>query len=207
MKNKGCFLALGVIALIALGLVVFAVGKYNALVELNQEVDKQWAQVENVYQRRADLIPNLVSTVKGAADFEKGTLESVIKARARATQVNISATDSPQTAQQLKEFQEAQGELSSALSRLLVTVERYPEIKANANFRDLQAQLEGTENRIAVERKRFNEAAQGFNTAVKRFPTVLFAGLMGFQPKPYFEAAPGAERPPEVKFDFGGESS
>jgi LemA protein len=206
MKNKGCILALGLVGLIVLGF-IFGIGKYNTLVGLDQEVDKQWAQVENVYQRRADLIPNLVSTVKGAADFEKKTLESVIEARARATQVNISADNAPQTAQQLKQFQEAQGELSSALSRLLVTVERYPDIKANANFRDLQAQLEGTENRIAVERKRFNEAAQGFNTAVKRFPTVLFAGLMGFQPKPYFDAAPGAERPPEVEFNFGGESS
>ena len=208
MKSKGCFVALALTAsLIVLGLIVFGAGKYNMLVGLEQEVDKQWAQVENVYQRRADLIPNLVSTVKGAAEFEKETLESVIEARARASQVNISATSAPQTAQQLKQFQQAQGELSSALSRLLVTVERYPEIKANANFRDLQAQLEGTENRIAVERKRFNEAAQGFNTAVKRFPTVLFAGLMGFQPKPYFEATSGAERPPEIKFDFGTKNS
>lgn len=191
-------------ALVVIGLIVTAVGTYNSLVGLDQEVDKQWAQVENVYQRRADLIPNLVATVKGAAEFEKETLEGVIEARAKATQVKLSTDNAPATAEQLKQFQQAQGELSSALSRLLVTVERYPDIKANANFRDLQVQLEGTENRIAVERKRFNEAAQGFNTAVKRFPTVLFAGLMGFDPKPYFEAAPQADTPPEVEFDFSG---
>jgi LemA protein len=193
--------------LAALVLVLYAVGKYNSLVGLDQEVDKQWAQVENAYQRRADLIPNLVATVEGAADFERETLEAVIEARARATQVNVVAGDAPETAEQLRQFQAAQGELGSALSRLLVTVERYPDIKANANFRDLQTQLEGTENRIAVERNRFNEAAQGFNTAVKRFPAVLFASMMGFQPKPYFDSTPGAERPPAVEFDFGGNRS
>lgn len=206
MKKTGCLVAIGVIVVIVLGLVATGVGKYNSLVALEQQVDKQWAQVENVYQRRADLIPNLVATVKGAADFEKTTLENVIEARAKATQIQIDASNAPATAEQLKQFQEAQNGLSSALSRLLVTVERYPELKANANFRDLQVQLEGTENRIAVERKRFNEAAVDFNTAVKQFPTVLFAGMMGFGDKPYFEATPGSERPPEVEFGFGDET-
>ncbi len=203
MKKTGCLVAIGVIVVIVLGVVATGVGKYNSLVALEQQVDKQWAQVENVYQRRADLIPNLVATVKGAADFEKTTLENVIEARAKATQIQIDASNAPATAEQLKQFQEAQNGLSSALSRLLVTVERYPELKANANFRDLQVQLEGTENRISVERKRFNEAAVDFNTAVKQFPTVLFAGMMGFGDKPYFEATPGSEQPPEVEFGFG----
>lgn len=205
MKGKGCLLGVGVLALIVVVLGLSAVGKYNGLVALDQEVDKQWAQVENVYQRRADLIPNLVSTVKGAAEFEKTTLESVIEARAQATQVQVNAGEAPATAEQLRQFQQAQDGLGSALSRLLVTVERYPELKANANFRDLQVQLEGTENRITVERKRFNDVAQNFNTAVKQFPTVLFAGMMGFGPKPYFEAQAGAEQAPEVNFDFGAQ--
>src|SRR5512134_1336502 len=188
----GCaVLALAVI--LVAGLMVG--GIYNRLVGLNEGVDSAWAQVENVYQRRADLIPNLVSTVKGAAEFEKETLESVIEARARATQVNISAANAPQTAEQLKQFQEAQGELSSALSRLLVTVERYPDIKANANFRDLQAQLEGTENRIAVARGRYIDTVAEYNKLVRYFPTNLTARfLLGAEVRPTFEAREGTDK-------------
>src|SRR5687768_5084013 len=165
MKKYG----LGCGALIVVLLLVVLMGgcgSYNRLVGMAQGVDSQWAQVQNQYQRRADLIPNLVQTVSGAANFEKSTLESVIKARASATQVQVNANQAPATAEQLRRFEEAQGQLSSALSRLLVTVERYPELKANANFRDLQGQLEGTENRISVERMRFNEVVQRYNTAV-----------------------------------------
>jgi LemA protein len=153
--------------------------------------------VENVYQRRADLIPNLVATVRGAADFERGTLEAVVEARAKVGQVQFQGIP---RAQQLEAFENAQGELTSALSRLLVVVERYPELRATDSFRDLQAQLEGTENRISVERRRFNEAAQGYNTARRRFPAVLVAGLMGFEEYDYFEASAGAETPPKVEF-------
>jgi LemA protein len=156
----------------------------------------QWSQVENVYQRRADLIPNLVNTVKGYADFEKETLTQVIEARAKATSVNIN----PQNldAQSLKNFQDAQSGLTSALSRLMVVVEKYPELKANQNFLDLQAQLEGTENRITVERQKFNEAAQAYNVNIRKFPRNIFAGMFGFEKKAYFEAEQGAEKAPEV---------
>ncbi|MGV8039313.1 MAG: LemA family protein [Thermoanaerobaculaceae bacterium] len=153
--------------------------------------------MENVYQRRADLVPNLVETVKGARDFERDTLTAVVEARAKISQINLGRVP---TAGELQQFQSAQDGLSSALSRLLVVVERYPELKATEAFRDLQAQLEGTENRITVERKRFNDAAQAFNTARRRFPTVLFAGLLGFSERPYFQATPGSDRPPQVKF-------
>lgn len=172
---------------------------YNSLVALEEGVDAAWSQVENVYQRRADLVPNLVETVKGAAAFEQETLTAVIEARAKATQVTLSPEmlNDPQA---LERFQAAQGELTGALSRLMVTVERYPDIKANQNFRDLQAQLEGTENRIAVERRKFNETAQAFNTRVRRFPTSLIAGMTGFQRKAYFEADAGAEQVPQVEF-------
>jgi len=182
-------------------LVIFGININNSLVEKQEAVNSAWAQVENQYQRRADLIPNLVNTVKGAADFEQETLNSVIEARSKATSIQVSADDLNDP-QKLQQFQQAQAQLSGALSRLLVTVERYPELKANQNFRDLQTQLEGTENRIAVERKRFNDTAQGYNTSVRKFPTSLFAGMLGFERKAYFQADEGAEEAPTV--DFGG---
>ncbi|MCU0292217.1 MAG: LemA family protein [Thermoanaerobaculaceae bacterium] len=190
----GCGIVL-VVALVVVG--VMALGSYNKLVSLDEAVKAAWGQVENVYQRRTDLIPNLVETVKGARDFERDTLTAVVEARAKISQVNLGRVP---TAGELQQFQSAQDGLSSALSRLLVVVERYPELKATEAFRDLQAQLEGTENRITVERKRFNETAQAFNTARRRFPTVLFAGLLGFSERPYFQATPGSDRPPQVKF-------
>ncbi len=171
---------------------------YNNMVTLEEGVDGQWSQVENVYQRRADLIPNLVNTVKGYADFEKETLTQVIEARAKATSTTIRADNlSPESMQQ---FQQAQDGLGSALSRLMVVSERYPELKANQNFLELQAQLEGTENRIAVERKKFNEVVQSYNTTIRRFPASITAALFGFDRKGYFEAAEGSEKAPEVKF-------
>ena len=200
----GC---LGVGALLILIVVMGGCGSYNGLVRLSQGVDAQWAQVQNQYQRRAELIPNLVQTVSGAANFEKSTLSDIVKARASVGQVQLDATKSPNNAEQFKRFEQAQNELSSALSRLLVVVERYPELKANNNFRDLQAQLEGTENRVAVERMRFNEAVQKYNTTVNSLPTRLWAGIAGFPPKPYFSAAPGSETAPKVKFDFGTQPS
>lgn len=194
--NIKTLIGLGIIAL----LVFMGIGKYNTLVEQEQIVEQSWAQVENQYQRRADLIPNLVNTVKGAADFEQETLTDVIEARSRATSIEVSADDlnDPQKVQQ---FQQAQEQLSGALSRLLVTVEKYPELKANQNFRDLQVQLEGTENRISTERQRYNESVQGYNTTVKRFPNNIFAGLFGFEQKTYFEADEGAKEVPEVNFN------
>ncbi len=171
---------------------------YNSMVEKGETVDKSWAQVQNVYQRRADLIPNLVNTVKGAADFEKSTLTDVIEARSKATSMNIDASQLDETS--MKKFQAAQGELSGALSRLLVSVERYPELKANQNFLELQAQLEGAENRITVERKKFNDATGDYNTYIKQFPRVIYAGWFDFEKKPYFEADAGAEKAPEVQF-------
>jgi LemA protein len=192
-------LGCGLVVLAAVLLIGLAVaGTYNNLVKLDENVKNKWGQVENVYQRRADLVPNLVETVKGAAAFEKDTFTAVTEARARVGQINLGAN--VPDAQQLQKVQAAQDSLSSALSRLLVVVEKYPDLKATQNFRDLQVQLEGTENRIAVERKRFNDAAQEFNTARRRFPTVLFASLLGFSEKPYFQAAPGAEKAPQVKF-------
>jgi LemA protein len=179
------------------------VGSYNKLVGLNQAVDGQWAQVENAYQRRADLVPNLVSTVKGAAKFEQDTLTAVTEARAKVGQVSAQATEKmANDPEALKKFQEAQDGLSSALSRLMVISERYPELKATQNFRDLQSQLEGTENRIAVERMRFNEAAQAYNTERDRFPGVLVAKVMGgkFPEKAYFKAQSGAATAPKVEF-------
>ncbi|MDE7090810.1 MAG: LemA family protein [Bacteroidales bacterium] len=174
---------------------------YNKLVKAEEKVNSAWAQVENVYQRRADLIPNLVNTVKGAADFEQSTLTSVIEARAAATQVKISPENL--TAESLAQFEQAQGQVGSALGRLMVTVERYPELKATQNFQELQAQLEGTENRISVDRKNCHEVVQVYNTRLRRFPTNLIAGMFGFEKKPYFSAQPGAETAPEVNFDFG----
>ncbi len=196
----GVLVVLGVVALIiALG----AAASYNQLVRLAQAVDKQWAQVQNVYQRRLDLIPNLVATVSGAANFEKSTLTEITEARASVGQLKLDPTVAPSDPAKLAEFEKAQAALSSALARLLVVVERYPELRATENFRDLQAQLEGTENRIAVERARFNEAVQAYNTAIKSFPALLYAGWLGFKEKPYFTAAAGAETPPKVQFDFG----
>ena len=202
----GCGGVVAVLALLILILVVSGGGSYNRLVALSQGVDKQWAQVQNVYQRRADLVPNLVATVAGAANFEKSTLEDVTKARASVGQVTIDANNAPAEAAKLAEFERAQGQLTSALSRLLVVVERYPDLKANANFQSLQAQLEGTENRISVERGRFNDAVQEYDTAIKSFPAVFYAGMFGFHDKPYFTATPGAEKPPAVQFDFSGKA-
>jgi LemA protein len=196
------------LAILGVGLVfviivaVWGTGTYNRLVQLGQATDAQWAQVQNVYQRRADLVPNLVNTVAGAANFERTTLNEVTEARASVGRVQLPANTAPTDQQQLVEFEQSQARLGSALSRLLVVAERYPELRATQGFRDLQAQLEGTENRIAVERGRFNEAVQAYNTAIKRFPAVIFAGMFGHAPKAYFTATAGADRPPEVNFDF-----
>ncbi len=173
---------------------------YNKMVTLDEGVQAQWANVEDAYQRRADLIPNLVNTVKGAADFEQSTLTKVIEARSKATSINIDPSNL--TPEAIEKFQKAQSGLNSALSRLLVVVERYPDLKANANFRDLQAQLEGTENRISVERKKFNDAVGGYNSYVRKFPNVIYAGWFGFDKKGYFEAEAGADEAPDVEFDF-----
>ncbi|MEI6502259.1 MAG: LemA family protein, partial [Armatimonadota bacterium] len=170
----------------------------------SQAVDSSWAQVQNVYQRRADLIPNLVQTVQGAANFEKSTIVQVTEARASVGKMTINQNQAPTDAAQLAEFQKAQGQLGTALSRLLMVSENYPDLKASANFRDLQAQLEGTENRITVERGRFNSIVQEYNTKIRSLPTVFFAGFLGFQSRPYFQATAGAENAPSVKFDFGG---
>ena len=172
---------------------------YNSMVEMDVAVEKAWADVEAQYQRRADLIPNLVNTVKGYADFEQETLTEVIEARSKATSINVDADNL--TPEAINKFQKAQGQLSGALSRLLVTVERYPELKANQNFLELQAQLEGTENRITVARNRFNEAVGQYNTYIRQFPRVIYAGWFDFQKKGFFEADEGTENAPEVNFD------
>lgn len=193
-------IAIGCVVLVIAAVVVallLGVGGYNRLVGLEEATAEAWSQVENTYQRRADLIPNLVATVKGAADFEQTTLTRVVEARAKVGQVNLAG---PPDAAQLEQFQQAQGELTSALSRLLVVVERYPELRATQAFRDLQVQLEGTENRIAVERKRYNEVARSYNTARRRFPLNLMANAMGFAVRPYFESVEGADQPPQVAF-------
>jgi LemA protein len=199
---KTLLITLGVIAAFALVIVLFAVGSYNNLVNLQQAVDGQWAQVQNVYQRRSDLIPNLVSTVSGAANFEKSTLIAVTDARASVGRVNIDAGKAPTDAAQLAAFDQAQGQLSSALSRLLVVSEQYPQLRATENFQTLQAQLEGTENRIAVERGRYNDIVYAYDSAIRRFPAVLFANALGFTYHPYFQATAGSEAPPKVQFDF-----
>jgi LemA protein len=193
----------GVLVVIILVLIFSLVGGYNKLVRLSQGVDQSWAQVQNVYQRRADLIPNLVATVSGAANFEKETLTQVTEARASVGKVTIDASKAPDDAAKLAEFEKAQGTLGAALSRLLVVSERYPELKSNTNFLNLQTQIEGSENRISVERGRFNEQVQSYNTAVRSFPTVLMAGMFGYGPKPYFAATPQAQDAPKVQFDFG----
>jgi LemA protein len=201
--NKSVLGCLGLIILIALVAGVSASATYNNLVTLDQAAQAQWGNVQNVYQRRADLVPNLVATVKGVANFEKSTYIAVAEARAKVGQVTAGGTQSiPNDPQAFAQFQKAQDGLSSALSRLLVVVERYPDLKANQNFLDLQSQLEGTENRIAVERMRFNESAQQFNTARQSFPTVIFANFFGprFAEKPYFQSQPGAETAPKVTF-------
>jgi LemA protein len=188
----------GVVLLLVFIIYRLFAGSYNNLVEKEEGVTKQWAQVENSYQRRADLIPNLVNTVKGYAEFEKSTLEAVVNARAKATGITVDPTNL--TPDKIQQFQQAQDQLSGALSRLLVTIEKYPDLKANQNFLELQAQLEGTENRIAVERGRFNEMVEVFNVYLRKFPTNIIAGMFGFQKKGYFEATAGAEKAPEVKF-------
>ena len=194
-KNLGMIVVIGLLLLLG----GCGCGGYNTMVNQDQNVKSKWGNVQSEYQRRSDLIPNLVNTVKGAADFEKSTLEAVINARAQATQTTIDPANlTPET---IAKYQAAQGELSSALSRLLVTVEKYPDIKANQNFRDLQAQLEGTENRIKVARNDFNTSVQGYNTTVKTFPNVLFASLFGFKEKGYFAADPGSEKAPTVDFN------
>jgi len=188
------------IVLIVLALVLFVGGcnSYNGFVDKNENVSNAWSKVENAYQRRSDLIPNLVNTVKGYADFEKSTLTAVVNARSKATSVNIDA--SKLTPETFQKFQSAQTGLSSALSRLLVSVERYPDLKANRNFLELQSQLEGTENRIKVARDKFNDSVKFYNKSVKKFPGNLFAGIFGFGGKPYFESDKGSEKAPEVKF-------
>lgn len=202
MRNKnlliGCSIGAAILLLVFL-LFTYGVSKYNQLVSLNEEVNKAWSQVENQYQRRYDLIPNLVETVKGVANFEKETYIAVTEARSKVGQIKITPQmlEDPQA---FERFQAAQDNLSSALSRLLVAVENYPQLKANENFLQLQAQLEGTENRISVERKRFNESVQNYNIAIKKFPTNIIAGMFGFREKQYFKAVIGAETAPKVKF-------
>jgi LemA protein len=199
--KKGCLVAIvigAIFAFLVLMLVLWGVRSYNQMVVMKQGVEAQWGNVETTYQRRMDLIPNFVNTVKGAANFEQQTLTQVIEARAKATQVKIDPTK--MTQENLAQFQQAQSELGSSLSRLMVVVERYPELKATQNYRDLQVTLEGTENRIANERRKFNEVVLSYNAFIKRFPQVVLAGMFGFQDKPYFKSAEGAEKAPEVKF-------
>ncbi len=179
-------------------LLLYSININNKMVAMEEQVNEKWSQVENVYQRRADLIPNLVNTVKGYAEHEQETFTQVIEARSKATSVNIDPTNL--NAASLQQFQQAQDALSSALSRLMVVVERYPDLKANQNFLDLQAQLEGTENRIANERRKFNEVTREYNTYIRKIPQSFFAGIYGFEEKPYFKATEGAEKAPEVKF-------
>lgn len=183
---------------VALGLFGWCKNTYNGMVSADEGVQSAWSQVENVYQRRADLIPNLVATVKGYAEHESGTLEAVVAARAKATQTTVDP--SQLTAENIAKFQAAQGELGSALGRLLVTVERYPDLKANQNFLELQAQLEGTENRISTERMKFNETAKSYNTLIRSFPQNIMASVFSFTPKGYFKAAEGSENAPKVEF-------
>jgi LemA protein len=198
MKHKTLWITLGVIVFLVFAVFSWVKGSYNTMVSQDEGVKTAWSQVENQYQRRLDLIPNLVNTVKGYAAHEKETLEGVINARAEATKTTIDPSNLNE--ESLKKFQAAQGELSSALSRLMVVMERYPDLKANQNFSELQAQLEGTENRITVERKRFNEVAQSYNTYIRSFPNNILAGMFGFFPKAYFTADAGAEKAPKVEF-------
>jgi LemA protein len=195
---KKSFIIIGVIVVVVIILYSWGSGMYNGMVTKQEAVSSQWAQVENVYQRRSDLIPNLVETVKGYANFEKSTLTDVITARSKATSVTIDPTKLNEA--NIQQFQQAQNGLSSALSRLMVVVEKYPDLKANQNFLQLQAQLEGTENRIAVERRNFNTIAQEYNTMIRQFPRNIFAGMFGFEKKAYFKADAGAEKAPKVNF-------
>lgn len=188
--------------IILLGIIIYMSlkGTYNGLVTSEENVNKKWADVEGAYQRRTDLIPNLVNTVKGYAKFEQETLIKVIEQRANATKTNINVDPAKLDANTLAQFQKTQDELGSSLSKLMVVVEKYPDLQANQNFMQLQAQLEGTENRINVERRNFNEAVQNFNSSLRRFPTNILAGMFGFEKKPYFEAQAGAENAPKVEF-------
>jgi LemA protein len=199
--KKSCLFTLIIfafLALIALGFILWGTKIYNGMVTMRESVTSQWGNVETQYQRRADLIPNFVNTVKGAANFEQETLTRVIEARAKATSVTIDPSNMTQA--NLQQFQQVQGEISSALSRLMVVVEKYPELKATQNFRDLQVELEGTENRISTERRKFNEVAKAYNTYIKKFPQNFLAGMFGFSERPYFQSEAGAEKAPEVKF-------
>lgn len=199
MNNmKKSYIVLIVLAVVVVGIFAWFKGTYNGMVRMQEGVSAQWSNVENQYQRRLDLIPNLVSTVKGYAEHEKTTLDAVVNARAKATQMQINLDNLDEAT--MRKINAVQGELSSALSRLMAISENYPNLKANENFRDLQAQLEGTENRIAVERRKFNDTARSYNTYIRQFPKNLLAGMFGFTPKPYFEAQAGAENAPKVEF-------
>ena len=193
---KTCLIIIGIVIVLA----AMFIKPYNKMVQKDEECSKAWANVENAYQRRMDLIPNLVKTVQGAADYEKGTLEAVIEARSKATSVQVDPSNL--TEESIAKFQAAQDQLSSALSRLMVVVERYPELKANQNFLELQAQLEGTENRIAVERGKYNETVNDYNSYIRRFPNNIIAGMFNFDKKGYFKAAEGADKAPDVEFNF-----
>ena len=197
-SNKGSLIAIVILILLVLWAVVAGISFNNKAVQQEEGVRQAWSQVENQYQRRADLIPNLVNTVKGYATHERETLEGVVEARAKATQMTVDPTK--MTPEDLAAYQQAQGELSQALGRLLAVSERYPDLKANENFKALQVQLEGTENRISTERKRFNEVTQEYNTFVRKFPNNIFGSILGFKAKPYFESVAGADRAPEVQF-------
>ena len=192
--KKSTIIVIVVIVLIA----IWGITSYNGMVKMDESVSTAWSNVENQYQRRSDLIPNLVNTVKGYASHEKETFQAVVDARSKATQMQISADDL--TPEKMQAYQKAQGEVGSALSRLLAITEAYPDLKANENFKELQAQLEGTENRINVARKNFNDAAQAYNTSIRRFPKSIFASVFGFEKRTYFEATEGTEKAPEVKF-------
>jgi LemA protein len=195
---KKILIPVAILAVIGILIYSKAVGTYNQFVQLEEGINGEWAEVQTQYQRRADLIPNLVSTVKGYAEFEQETLTGVVEARAKATSIQIDPTNL--TPEKLAEFQQAQDQLSGALSRLLVTVEKYPDLKANQNFLELQAQLEGTENRISVARRNFNESVKGYNSTLRIFPNNLFAGWYGFEGRGYFEAAAGSDKAPTVQF-------
>lgn len=198
MKNKGLYITIGVIVLLIIIIWNLFGGTYNKMIEKRETVKEKWSQVENVYQRRADLIPNLVNTVKGYADHEKETLQGVIEARSKATSVNIDAGNlDPES---MQKFQQAQQGLSGALSRLMMVSERYPDLKANQSFQQLQSQLEGTENRISVERRKFNQAVKDYNTYIKKFPQNIIANMYGFESKEHFKSEKGAEKAPDVKF-------
>lgn len=196
----GCGVVIGIVVLIAIILGFYLKGAYNGMVRMDEDVKEKWSQVENVYQRRLDLIPNLVETVKGYAAHERETFQAVTEARSKVGGVMNVPGEILNNPEMFQKFQQAQGALTSALQRLMVVVERYPDLKANENFLSLQSQLEGTENRIAVERKRFNESAKNYNIYIKQFPKVILAGIFGFRERPYFQATEGADTAPRVKF-------